>query len=103
MSTDYSAVLTANYAGSQWTLNGDTYDGLTWLDDTPKPSQKELDDAWSQVQHDVQMKQVESQRKAAYTAESDPIFFQWQRGDATEQDWLDAVQAVKDNHPYPAE
>lgn len=46
MSVDYSAVLTLNYPGAQWTLNGDTYDGLTWLDDTPKPSQEELDALW---------------------------------------------------------
>jgi hypothetical protein len=48
--TDYAAVLTANYASSEWTLNGDSYDGLTWLSDTPKPSQQELDDAWPAVQ-----------------------------------------------------
>jgi len=48
--TDYAAVLTANYAGSEWTLNGDDYDGLTWLSDTPKPTQQELDDAWPAVQ-----------------------------------------------------
>jgi len=48
--TDYAAVLTANYPGAQWTLNGDTYDGLTWLSNTPKPSQAELDAAWLAVQ-----------------------------------------------------
>jgi len=48
--TDYAAVLTANYPGSEWTLDGDTYDGLTWLSDSPKPSQAELDDAWPAVQ-----------------------------------------------------
>jgi hypothetical protein len=48
--TDYAAVLTANYPDSEWTLDGDTYDGLTWLSDTPKPSQAELDDAWPAVQ-----------------------------------------------------
>ena len=47
---DYAAVLTANYEGSAWSLNGDTYDGLTWLSDTPKPSQAELDAAWPTVQ-----------------------------------------------------
>jgi len=47
---DYAAVLTANYSGDEWTLNGDTYDGLTWLSDTPKPSQAELDAAWPAVQ-----------------------------------------------------
>ena len=48
--TDYAAVLTANYAGSEWTLDGDTYEGLVWLSDTPKPSKAELDDAWPAVQ-----------------------------------------------------
>jgi hypothetical protein len=48
--TDYAAVLSSNYVGSEWTLNGDTYDGLTWLSDTPKPSQQELDAAWPAVQ-----------------------------------------------------
>ena len=48
--TDYAAVLTANYPNAEWTLNGDNYDGLTWLSDTPKPSQAELDAAWPAVQ-----------------------------------------------------
>ena len=48
--TDYAAVLTANYPDAEWTLNGDTYEGLTWLSDTPKPSQQELDAAWPAVQ-----------------------------------------------------
>ncbi len=47
---DYTAILTANYEGSAWSLNGDSYDGLTWLSDTPKPTQQELDDAWPAVQ-----------------------------------------------------
>lgn len=45
--------------------------------------------------------QVEMARLAAYQRDADPLFFQWQRGDATQQEWLDAVQAVKDAHPYP--
>ena len=48
--TDYAAVLTANYPGQEWTLDGDTYEGLTWLSDTPKPTQAELDAAWPAVQ-----------------------------------------------------
>ena len=50
--TNYAAVLVANYPGSLWTLNGDTYEGLTWLSDTPKPTQQELDAAWPAVQQD---------------------------------------------------
>ena len=48
--TDYAAVLTANYPDALWTLDGDDYDGLTWLSDTPKPTQAELDAAWPAVQ-----------------------------------------------------
>jgi len=48
--TDYTAVLTANYAGAQWSLNGNDYDSLVMHDDTPKPSQQELDAAWPAVQ-----------------------------------------------------
>ena len=48
--TDYAAVLSENYPDSQWTLNGDTYEGLTWLSDSPKPSQADLDAAWPAVQ-----------------------------------------------------
>ena len=48
--TDYAAVLTFNYVGAQWSLQGNDYDTLQWYDDTPKPSQVELDDAWPAVQ-----------------------------------------------------
>ena len=39
-------------------------------------------------------------RAQAYPTDSDPIFFQWQRGSKTEQDWLDAVEKVKAQYPY---
>jgi len=63
--TNYAAVLTANYPDAEWTLNGEDYDGLTWLSDNPKPSQAELDAAWpavQQAQHDaVAAKEVAKQ------------------------------------------
>jgi len=98
---DYAAVLTANYPTAEWTLNGDTYDGLTWLSDTPKPTQEELDAAWPQVQYQQQRAAIETQRKNAYTQEADPLFFSYQRGEATEQDWLDAVESIRTRFPYP--
>jgi len=98
---DYTAILAANYPNAEWTLNGNTYDGLTWLSDTPKPTQAELDDAWPQVDYDNQVADVEAARRADYEKQSDPLFFEWQRGDGTEQAWLDAVAAVKAAHPYP--
>jgi hypothetical protein len=100
--TDYAIVLSDNYPGSQWTLDGDTYDGLTWLSDTPKPTQAELDAAWPAVQQQQAQAEVDRQRHAAYVAESDPLFFQWQRGEATEQQWLDKVAEIQTRYPDPA-
>ena len=101
MTVDYSKVLTANYPGARWTLNGDTYDGLTWLDDTPKPTQAELDAAWPKVDYDNQCAVVENARLVAYEQTSDPLFFKWQRNDGTEAEWLEAVAKVKAENPYP--
>jgi hypothetical protein len=51
---DYSLILSTNYPNSQWTLNGDNYEGLDWLSDTPKPTKSELDSQWVEVQEFVQ-------------------------------------------------
>jgi hypothetical protein len=98
---DYAAILTENYAGAQWTLDGDTYEGLTWLDSTPKPTQAELDAAWPQVEYNSQVAAVQTTRRTQYEAQSDGLFFEWQRGTNTQAAWEAAVQAVKDANPYP--
>lgn len=98
---DYSAILATNYADQQWTLNGDSYDGLVWLSDTPKPTQAELDAQWPTVDYANQCTVVEKTRHANYIKTSDPIFFEWQRGTKTQADWDAAVQAIKDANPYP--
>jgi hypothetical protein len=43
--------------------------------------------------------QVEAQRAEAYRAESDPLFFKAQRGEATQQQWLDKVAEIKARFP----
>ena len=100
---DIPSVLEAIRPNARWTLDGDDYAGLTWLDDSPKPTKKECDDAWPAVQYQRAYDAVRAARHAAYAAPDGPdaIFLQWQRGDATEQEWLDSVQAVKDAHPDP--
>jgi hypothetical protein len=99
--TDYALVLSVNYSGAQWSLNGDTYDGLTWLDDTPQPTQAELDAQWPEANYKNQCAIVEAARLLAYEQTSDPLYFKWQRGDGTQEEWLAAVSKVKANNPYP--
>jgi hypothetical protein len=46
---DLTKCLTHLYPNAQWTLNGDSYDGLVWLSDLPKPTQEELESVWENV------------------------------------------------------
>lgn len=94
-------ILESRYSGTSWVLAGDSYDGLDWFSESPKPTEEELQDLWPQVQYEHEYSIVEGERARAYREISDPIFFEWQRGDATEAEWLAAVQAVKNAHPYP--
>jgi hypothetical protein len=43
--------------------------------------------------------EAENNRKAAYIAEADPLFFKTQRGEATEQEWLDKIAEIKARFP----
>jgi len=99
--TDYAAVLTANYPSAQWSLSGNDYATLEWHDDTPKPTQAELDAAWPAVQQAQAQAAVDAQRHAAYVTESDPLFFQYQAGEITEQEWLDKRAEIKSRYPNP--
>ena len=50
---DISTILTKRFPDSEWTLNGDSYTGLTWLSDTPKPTLKTLEGLWADVQAEI--------------------------------------------------
>jgi hypothetical protein len=54
---NYSQILLTNYVGKQWSLSGNSYDGLEWLDSSPKPTQAELDALWESTQATVAAKE----------------------------------------------
>ena len=41
---------------------------------------------------------TEELRRKAYQAESDPLFFKWQRGEATMEEWLAKVAEIKERY-----
>jgi hypothetical protein len=99
--TNYAAVLQANYAGTEWSIQGNDYATLEWFSESTKPTQAELDAQWPQVDYQNQYNAVETTRRTQYEAQSDGLFFEWQRGTNTQAAWEAAVQAVKDANPYP--
>ena len=65
--------------------------------------QAKVDAAAVIVAKEQAIEQVRRNRAAAYAAESDPIFFKAQRGEATMDDWRTAVAAIQLSFPYPDE
>jgi len=47
------------------------------------------------------IEQMRQQRAEAYRQESDPLFFKAQRGEATQQEWLDKVNEIKSRFHEP--
>lgn len=51
---DIPTILERKFPGEIWTLNGDDYEGLTWLSDTTKPTKAKLNSLWTEVQSEMQ-------------------------------------------------
>jgi hypothetical protein len=67
------------------------------------PEIQKVREEWIASEYDRSVEAVKQARHSAYTSAggSDAIFLKYQRGEATEQEWLDAVQAINDANPYP--
>lgn len=50
---DIAIILTRKYIGSEWSLDGEDYDGLIWLSDSEKPTKSQLESLWTEVQSEI--------------------------------------------------
>lgn len=60
---NYTTILEIKYLGSQWSLDGDSYEGLNWLDESLKPTKEELDSQWEEVQYIIAKNNCKSKAK----------------------------------------
>lgn len=56
---DYTKILQYKYPNSEWILDGDDYEGLTWLSNTTKPTKTNLDKLWPEVEQIIEAKKQE--------------------------------------------
>ena len=61
---DYSAILSLNYSQKVWVCRGNEYEGLEWLDPSPKPTKEELDSQWNEVQSIRKKEQCKDKAKS---------------------------------------
>jgi hypothetical protein len=44
--------------------------------------------------------EIQAARRGAFQTEADPLYFAWQRGENTEEDWLTKCAEIRARYPY---
>jgi len=88
---------------SKWVCRGaDEYENYEWHDERPQPTKQQCDAVIPSLLAQREHGAIREQRHQAFIAEADPLFFAWQRGEKTEQEWLDRVDEIRQRYPYPS-
>jgi hypothetical protein len=96
MTTKAKAILSLR-PGAQWVLRGDD---LEWLDQNQtQPSDAEIEAEVARLTALEPARIATENRRAAYIAEADPLFFKAQRGEATMEEWQAKVADIKARFP----
>lgn len=99
---DIAKVLQRIRPNAVWSLNNNDYQKLLWKSDEPKPSFEEITEAWQDLEIEFEIERLSDLRKRAYQEESDPLFFEYQRGDIEKSEWIAKVEEIKARFPFPA-
>ena len=84
---------------AQWSLNGDDYEGLDWLDThQTKPTEAEVNAEVARLLAEYSSKEYARNRAKEYPAIGDQLDALWKGGDAAAE-MLAKVQAVKAKYP----
>lgn len=88
---------------SGYAIGGNPAEIILWENEAKKPTAAAIAKAAPKGAHLREVEKVKEQRRQAYTLESDPLFFQYQRGEATEQAWKDKVAEIQARYPEPVQ
>ncbi len=86
---------------AEWSLIGDDYDGLTWLDGTQtKPSEDEVAQEIERLKAEYKRTEYQRQRKPEYPSITDQLDALFKAG-VFPPEMAAQIQAVKDKYPKP--
>jgi len=82
---------------AEWVLRGDD---LEWLDtNQTQPTEAEITAEVARLTALEPARIATENRRSAYIAEADPLFFKAQRGEATVEEWQAKVAEIKARFP----
>ena len=87
--------------GAQWSLDGDTYDGIQWFDKTQtKPSEDEVAQEIERLKAEHERTEYQRQRKPEYPSIGDQLDALFHAG-VFPPEMAAQIQAIKDKYPKP--
>jgi len=85
--------------GATWSLNGDTYNGLDWLDETQsKPTEEEIQAEIERLRAEHERTQYQRQRAPEYPSITEQLDALFHAG-VFPPEMAAQIQAVKDKYP----
>ena len=86
--------------GAEWSIDNNSYAGLTWLDETQtKPTEEEIVQKIAELEYKKEVEVYKEQRAAEYPSMVDQQDMQFHDAVNGTTTWKDAIQAVKDKYP----
>jgi len=80
-------------------IRGQSYEGLEWFDDRPKPTEAEITAEMSRLQAEYDNNEYQRQRAQAYPSIAEQLDMQyWDKRNGTTT-WADAIAATKAKYP----
>lgn len=82
---------------ADWSLIGDEYDGITWLDDSvEKPSKMQIENEILRLQAEYDALEYQRLRKNEYPLIEDQLDILYHQG---YDGWKDIITQIKEKHP----
>lgn len=77
---------------------------MTEIIERPMNAEEKAERAeWQKQEPNFELQRAQELRRLGYQTISDPVFFKWQRGEATKEDWDAARAEVETLYPIPGE
>jgi hypothetical protein len=84
-----------------YVIGGDPAEIVLWENEAKQPTNAAIAKAAPQGAYLRELANVNAQRLSAYQNESDPIFFEYQRGENTEAAWKAKIAEIQARFPFP--
>ena len=88
---DLAAILSEEFPGAQWSLNGNTYEGLVWIGPGAKPTEETLLRLWNKVGEILAERRVVAEEEAAEKAAEQQAQQEARAADPTRQELCRAI------------